>query len=396
MAEAWPRTAPQPTASNSEFIVTFALVIGAILLFGAFDVWLARIDSRESELHAVNLYTDGRAQLAAGHPREAADLFSSAVALARSNVRYSTALAEALLASGRYDEAETVLRSLLARAESDGEANLVMARVLEREGRREEAVRYFHRAIYGRWEGNAEARRLDARMELVDLLVRTGAKQELLAELLPLADTAIGHERVRRRVAHLFTTAGSPERSAVLFRAMVRVDPKDGDAWLGLGEATLALGNFATARADLVEAARQLGPDSARVAGPLAVADSALALDPTPRRLDAHERYERSLRLLALTLDAVARCAPEPPGGVIDSARVLLAPPPPPVEAPRGRGRRAAARAESEAAPSEGDRTEAMLGVAGSLWDARGARCPVPAVPGLPSTLELVLAKLSG
>jgi hypothetical protein len=46
MAEAWPRTAPRPTATTPEFLATFGLILAAILAFGAFDVWLARVDER--------------------------------------------------------------------------------------------------------------------------------------------------------------------------------------------------------------------------------------------------------------------------------------------------------------------------------------------------------------
>jgi tetratricopeptide (TPR) repeat protein len=391
MAEAWPRTAPRPTATTPEFLATFGLILAAILAFGAFDVWLARVDARESREHAAHLYDDGRAQLAAGRPRAASELFASALASERTNVRYGTALGEALLAAGEYPEAESVLRSQLARAESDGQANLVMARVLEREGRRDDAASYYHRAIYGRWEESAPTRRLEARMALVDLLARSGAKQELLAELLPLADSAIGTPALRRRVAHLFIAAGAPDRAVVFFREMLRADPKDGDAYAGLGEAALVLGNFATARADLLEA-RLLG-ESARTAGMLAVADTALALDPTPRRLDAQERHARAARLLALVLEAAARCSPAAPVAMTDSARSMLAPP---AADSSAIGARMRAERTAASVATEREAAESMLDLASALWGARGARCTTS-----PSTVEeralpLVMAKLTG
>jgi tetratricopeptide (TPR) repeat protein len=388
MAEAWPRTAPRPTATTPEFLVTFGLILGAIVVFGAFDVWLARVDDRESRQHAAHLYADGRAQLASGHPRAASDLFASALASERTNVRYGTALGEALLASGEYADAESVLRSQLAHAESDGEANLMMARVLEREGRPDDAASYYHRAIYGRWDADAPARRLEARMALVDLLARTGAKQELLAELLPLADSTIGTRALRRRVAHLFIVAGAPERAVGPFREMLRADPRDGDAYAGLGEAQLALGNFATARADLLEATRLLG-DSARTAEALAVADSALALDPTPRRMDVQERQARADRVLALVLDLAGRCEPLPPATLMDSARAMLLPPAPDSS---GIGRTEGAATASVAAVRE--ETESMLDLASALWSARGPRCSASSSRAEERALALVMAKL--
>ena len=392
MAEAWPRTAPRPTATTPEFLATFGLILAAILAFGAFDVWLARVDARESRQHAAHLYEDGRAQLAAGRARAASDLFASALASERTNVRYGTALGEALLAAGEYPDAESVLRSQLARAESDGPANLVMARVLEREGRADDAASYYHRAIYGRWEEGAAARRLQARMALVDLLARSGAKQELLAELLPLADSAIGTPALRRRVAHLFIAAGAPDRAVVFFREMLRADPKDGDAYAGLGEAALVLGNFATARADLLEATRLLG-ESAQRAAMLAVADTALALDPTPRRLDAPERHSRAARVLALVLDAAAQCSPAAPAAMTDSARAMLVPPTPDSSA-LGRSGRAERTAASVAAEREA--AESMLDLASALWGARGTRCTASSSAVEERVLPLVMAKLAG
>src|SRR3982751_4385123 len=150
MSEPWPSTAaPRSTASVPVFLTTFALILAAIVAFLAFDLWLADIDSRESMLHAAHLFDDGRALLATGKSHEAVDRLASAQALARSNVRYGVALAEALLADGRASEAESELARTLDRAETDGPANLVMARILEREGRFDQAVSFYHRAIYG-------------------------------------------------------------------------------------------------------------------------------------------------------------------------------------------------------------------------------------------------------
>jgi tetratricopeptide (TPR) repeat protein len=391
MAEAWPRTAPRPTATTPEFLATFGLILAAILAFGAFDVWLAHVDERESRQHAAHQYEDGRAQLAAGHPRAASDLFASAMASERTNVQYGTALGEALLAAGEYPEAESVLRTQLARAESDGQANLVLARVLEREGRADDAASYYHRAIYGRWEEGAPARRLEARMALVDLLARSGARQELLAELLPLADSTIGTRALRRRVAHLFVVAGAPDRAIAMFREMLRADAKDGDAYAGLGEAALEVGNFETARADLLESARLLG-DTARTAVSLAVADSALALDPTLRRLDPPERRARAARVLALVLDAAARCTPAAPSAATDYARAKLAPvaPDSSQRAGTGRGDRTASRLATAR-----EEAVSMIALASAIWDSRGGRCTTsPSAVG-ERALALVMAKLA-
>jgi hypothetical protein len=177
----------------------------------------------------------------------------------------------------------------------------------------------------------------------------------------------------------------------VFFREMLRADPKDGDAYAGLGEAALVLGNFATARADLLEASRLLG-DSARTAEALAVADSALALDPTPRRMDVQERQARAARVLTLVLDVTGRCAPSPPEALADSAQALLAPPAPD-SSQTGLSGGTVRTTPSVAALRE--QTESMLDLASALWGARGARCSASSSPAEERALALVMTKLA-
>src|SRR4051812_2213258 len=211
-------SAPLPSATAPEFLVTFALVLAAIVAFLFLDEWLAKIDRDESRAHAANLYAEGRTLLASHDADAASARFASAVAIERTNTRYEVALAEAMLADGRTGDADETLTSVLARAETDGAANLLMARVRVREGRRAEAKSFYHRAVYGRWGADSLAQRLSVRFELIDLLVREGAQAELLAELLPLQDLPADSVALRRTVGRLFVAAGSPVRGADMLR----------------------------------------------------------------------------------------------------------------------------------------------------------------------------------
>ena len=92
-----------------------------------------------------------------------------------------------------------------------------MARINAREGNAVDAASYYHRAIYGRWPVNAAGHRTQVRLELIELLARQNAKQELLAELLAVEDQ-VSDTDTQKRLAHLFLAAGSPARSAALFR----------------------------------------------------------------------------------------------------------------------------------------------------------------------------------
>jgi tetratricopeptide (TPR) repeat protein len=359
-----PFAAPPPTASTAEFVATFGIVLVTIVVFLFIDSALARVDQQESRAHAANLYRDGQALMARGDAREASDRFASAVAAERSNPQYALGLAQAMLADHRLDDAHRVLEGVLERAQSDGPANLTMAHVLVAEGRVEDAKSYFHRAIYGRWGPDSAARRTAAQLELVDLLARRHESTEMLAELLPLEAAAVDVPQ-RRRLGHLFVAAGAPERGAALLREVVRTNPRDADAYAGLGDAALALGNYRSARADFLLAAQLSAPS--QFAERLALTDTLLALDPTDRRLDEVARMERSLRLLSSTLAAVERCGSASPAleSLADSARRVRSADP-----------------------------EGLQSLAGDLWTARPPSCE-PAASPLDRALPLLHAKLS-
>ena len=298
---------PTPTASTSEFVVTFGIILIVIMALLAADTSLARVDRRESAAHAASLYAEGQALLVSGQPHLAVERFALAFASERSNVRYQLALGEALLGDGRLEEAETTLNVVLARAQTDGAANIAMARVLTRGKRVDDAKSFYHRAIYGRWGADSVHARFVSRLELIDLLVAQGAKRELLAELLPLQEVMPDSLALRRRIGHLFILAGSPAHAVTIFRELLHRNPADGDAYSGMGEAALSLGDFRTARTDLLEASRLLPQDTA-IAMRLALADTILAINPIERGLSAHERFVRAHDILARTLALAPSC----------------------------------------------------------------------------------------
>ena len=348
-----------PSASAPVFVATLAVLFAAIAALLSFDLFLARIDRRESVAHAANEYREGAALLRQHKPAEAADRFALAVATDRSNVQYALALGEATLEEARYAEAEAILRALLERSENDGAANLVMAHVMLREGRSEEAKAYFHRAVFGRWGADSVTRRRDARFELIDLLARRGATSELLAELLPLEDVSPDSVALRERLGKLFITAGSPARAANMFREVLRRDRENADAFAGMGDAALALGNVVTARADFAAAVR-LRPTDDRLVQRLAIADTVIAIDPTASGLTLAERKTRSRSILLRTLRAVVACG-EADSALIASATMAIS-----------GATVAARRAATE---------DTMRDLATALWSARPASCAIADEP---------------
>ena len=349
---------PTPAASVSEFIATFAVILAAVVGLVLFDTALARIDSRERKVSAAREFAAGEQLVAEGKNDQAIEHLRSASTLDGENTRYATALADAVLADGRPKDAELLLVPLLERNGTDGAANLTMARVLVKEGKIAEAKSYYHRAIYELWPRGAEDNRTTARFELIDLLASTDARQELLAELLPIQDDSTNSLAQRKRIAHLFVVAGSPSRAVTIFRDVLRHDAKDADAYIGLAEAALSLGDFATAKADLV-AAQKLSPqDSSSIQARISVTDSVIALDPTQRGLSLGEQYRRSRYLVQLTLASVRKClgtqAPDVAAALNSAGASLVA---------------------SAAAASQSQSIDQTLLLAEQLWALRRGRC---------------------
>jgi tetratricopeptide (TPR) repeat protein len=358
-------------------LITLALVVASIAALLAVDTFLATLDRAARRAEAADLFEQGRRLADAGRHPDAVHRFHAALAIDRGNHEYRLELARAQVAAGRLQAADSTLVGLLQENGTDGEANLALARVLAREDRLEEATAYYHRAIYGLWARDPEANRTRARLELIDLLARRDAKQELLAELLPLEGAGLADTALRRRVGHLFVRAGSPARAAAIFTDLLRRNGRDADGYAGLGEAEFAKGSYRAAAAAF-RAALRLQPRNPATARRLALVTQVQSLDPMQRGLSTAERERRSGELLRLSVEAAERCLgaqiPDTVRAALDTAKAAL-------------GAKVQASRREEA-------LEANLGLAERLRLLRGDQCPgEPTVPE--RALDLVLAKLS-
>jgi tetratricopeptide (TPR) repeat protein len=348
--------APTPAASVAEFIATFAVILVAIVGLFLFDTALASVDASGRKSFAAREFGTGERLIARGRIEQGIEHLRAASTLDGENPTYGIALAQATLADGRPGSAEQMLLPLLERDPTDGAANLAMARVLGKEGKIEGAKSYYHRAIHGRWPIGADQNRTVARFELIDLLARTNAKQELLSELLPIQDDSTNDAAQRKRIAHLFVVAGAPSRAVAIYRELLRRDSRDAESYIGLAEAALGLGDFATARADLLAAQKLMPNDSIRLQARMILTDSVIALDPTQRGLPLPEQVRRSRNLVQLTLASARKClAAQAPqvAAALDSAEMLVFP-------------RAGGQAQS---------LEQNLSLAEQLWGLRRSRC---------------------
>ncbi len=348
---------PPPSASTSEFLLTFGVILVTIVLLLGFDTALARIDKTANTTTAVDEYKRGQAFLAKGQIDDAIDHFRAAATLDRDHSIYTVSLSQAILAQGRASVAEQLLRPVLDRDANDGPANLELARVLVKEGKPDEAKSYYHRAIFGLWQGpDAERSRTAARYELIDLMAQSGDKQDLLSELLPLQEEAQS-DSARRKIAHLFVVAGSPERASDMYRAILRQNPRDTEAYTGLADATLALGNFNSAR-DHLEAAQKIAPEDTTIKNRMALTDTVIAMDPGQRGIGIDEQLRRSRAIVQRTIAIARKCldvqSPEVAGALDSVTRSLVA---------------------SAANIPRAQAIEENLSIAGTIWRMRGTRC---------------------
>ena len=367
---------PPPTASTSEFLLTFAVILVTILLLLGFDTGLARIDKRANSASALEEYKRGQSFFIAGKLDQAIDHYRAAATLDRDHSVYTVALAQAILAQGRASVAEQLLLPVLERDANDGPANLELARVLVKEGRPDEAKSYYHRAIFGMWQGpDAERNRTAGRYELIDLLAQSGDKQDLLSELLPLQDEA-QNDSARRKVAHLFVVAGSPERASSMYRTILRQNPRDAEAYIGLADATLAMGNFNTAR-DHLDAALKVAPDDSVIKKRIALTDTVIAMDPGQRGLAIDEQLRRSKALVQRTITAARKCldvsSPDVAAALDSVTRSLVA---------------------SAANVPRAQAIEENLSIAGTIWRMRGTRCSTEQKPD-EEALRLIQEKIA-
>jgi tetratricopeptide (TPR) repeat protein len=255
---------------------TILLATIAGLAFVATDTILAKTEQHETALEGARLADQGRQLMKEGKYDAAIESFRSAISNQRENLQYPLELGRALRTAGRLQEAESTLEDLLKNNAMDGAANLAIARVFVKQGEFEAASFYYHRAIYGQWKADEiQKNRLQVRFELADLLARNNRKQELLAELLPLQSEASGDTATQQKLADLFLTAGSPVRAQEIYRAQLKVHPRDAALRDGLNLTT-----------------------------------QILRLDPMRPELNEQERFQRSIHILQLVTDRASTCAP--------------------------------------------------------------------------------------
>jgi CIC family chloride channel protein len=364
----------QPALPEGRPVALLAGVLAVLIVLAAVGGLLSYYSRAERAGRAQHLYELGNQFLQKNLYDEAIGQYRDALSISHSS-QNRLALAQALVKAGHPDEATIYLKDLLRSDPTNGEANLGMARVDVQAGRIDEALGYYHHAIYGAWSANAAARRIQARIELIQALGKAGRRLRAQAELLSMLTVLPSDIAVESQAAPLALEYGLPKEAANLFRDLTVRDSQDEQAWAGLGEAEYALADYAAAH-DALGAALPLNPNNTAVEKRLDAATQILALDPSRRGLSERDRFQRSQAVLGAVLDVLDRCPPAALPATLkaqmEGARRLLI-----------KGRRP---------PSYSDGIENNTSLAEQLWTAGARACG--SMPPSDAPLSRVMAKL--
>lgn len=296
--------------SRGEHFALAAMALVAVLLF-AFTSFAARAFQDERHQLGRQWFQRGVAHLQAKQAAAAVNDFRNALVYNREDPQYSLRLAQALAAIGRTSEAEAYLLNLWERLPGDGTINLELARLAANTGRVEAAHRYYHNAVYGLWENDAEQQRRRVRWEMIEFLLARGHRYQAVAELASLlSDVPKSDVQARVRAGDLYRNAGEHERALAEYRKVLDLEADNPAALIGAGESAFALARYAVAERFLARASRE-DPKNTSVAVRLEVARAALQLDPYAYRLPAMSRAGRALRAFEITMDRLRSCAGE-------------------------------------------------------------------------------------
>ncbi len=343
-------------------------ILAVVVVMIALAAFLSYFYHAQRNARSQQYYQQGNELMAGDRFQEAIERFRSALSISHTN-RDRLALGLALVKAGRLNEAEVYLHELIRSDPGSGPANLGLARIAVQEGNVQDAVDNYHRAVYGSWPENPRANRIQTRIELVETLGKLGHKTQAQAELLSLTAEMPEDIAVRKQVGRMLLDYGLPSESAGTFRGITQKSPQDSDAYAGLGQAELALDNYAAAESAFKNALRW-NPGDMTSQKQLEMIEQILMLDPEVRGLTSIQRYQRSLKLMEAVLGTMSQCiatattpVPAPVLELTDTGRKMLL----------RRGRPA----------SYGDATETNISLAERMWKASIDLCGPPSIEWL-------------
>lgn len=302
--------------------VIFAVLTALAIVFFLIVTGLSRLYQSQRQALGNRWFTRGVAELNARNYLPAVSDFRAALLYSRDSYSYQLNLAEALIGEGHTGEASAYLLNLWDREPDNGQVNLELARIATNQGKTKEAIRYYHDAVYAAWPSDQDENRHQARLELIQLLLRTQAYTDAQSELIALSEN-IGDEPKREAlIGELFLQAQDPEHALGAFRITLKTDRHNHAALAGAGNAAFQLQRYQVAERYLQEAVAE-DPKDAQSASRLKTTESVLHLDPFQRQISASERSRRVTEAFDVAGQRLKDCPVQGtglhPGGSISS-----------------------------------------------------------------------------
>ena len=253
-------------------------------------------------------FNRGVADLSAKRYDAAVTEFRAALLYSRDKYDYQLNLAEALIGVNQTPQAYAYLLNLWDREPENGQVNLELARIEAAKGETQQAIRHYHDAVYSVWPGDQEGKRRDARLELIDLLLRMNAKAQAQAELIALSENVGENPAQQQRLGDLFTRAGDYEHALAAYRTSLKADRHNSAALAGAGFAAFTLARYPLAERYL-QGAVAANPGDSLSAERLKITEMVLKLDPYRPKISAAERARLVMEAYVTVGQRLTNCA---------------------------------------------------------------------------------------
>jgi tetratricopeptide (TPR) repeat protein len=288
--------------------VKLGLLTGLAVVFFLTVTGLSSVYHAQREALGDRWFNRGVSDLNAKRYEPAITEFRAALLYSRDNYAYQLNLAEALIGINQTGPAYAYLRNLWDREPGDGQVNLELARIAAAQGQTQAAIRYYHDAVYATWPTNQEGQRRKARLELIDLLLRTQANAPAQAELIALSENETDEAALQDRLGDLFVRAGDYERALAAYRLSLQSEQHDAAALAGAGNAAFQLGRYPLAEHYLQSAVTANANDKAS-AEQLKTTEMVLRLDPFRPQISPGERNRLVVQAFATAGRRLMNCA---------------------------------------------------------------------------------------
>ena len=287
--------------------VMLALLSGFTLLFILGVTGLSRAYQAQRQALGNRWFARGVADLNAKHFDAAVTEFRAALLYARDDYNYQLNLAEALIGLHQTGQASAYLLNLWDREPENGQVNLELARIAAQKGQTTEAVRYFNDAVYAAWPPDQEGQRRQARLELIELLLRTNAKMQAQAELIALGENVGEDPEQQARIGDLFVRAEDYQHALEAYRVSLRYDRHNSAALTGAGYAAFEMGQYPVAE-HYLEMALSENPNDTQAAERLKTAEMVVRMDPFRNQISSGERNRIIVEAFATAGERLTHC----------------------------------------------------------------------------------------